>query len=425
MRRTLLAVSCLALLLVAVLVIGTGLGVAQTSQPVPGARPTPTPILPLPEWTPPQAVSPEIPPLPDLIVTKIEVVPPGPVVQGATVTIRVTIKNQSSYDVEPTNNFWSDLYVDPGVQPPQLGQDGVWEWPCQATWVPAGGTHVLEAPYVFDDVKTYSLWAQVDTDAHVLESNENNNLLGPVLVQVVASDKIVHQTHEQFQMGMASSLDASHPQGVIRRGIFWEPQNDPGVYSPDSQIDQPLLPPTHPNNVNQVKPALTSDGAGTLFAVWEDGRDGGVFNRDIYFARSTDQGATWSGNVRVNQGTTGNQLSPDIVYDPTHGTGQGRLYAVWQDERNGNFDIYFAYSDDRGNTWLGERKQRRHRHGAPVEPGHRHRPGHRPDAEPGIRRLAGPTQRERRRVHRPLRQWGCELGAELFRQRRSRHHPAE
>jgi len=204
MKRTLLAVSCLALLLVVVLVAGAGLGAAQTSQPVKDARPTPTPILPLPEWTAPEASSPEIPPLPDLIVTAIEVVPASPVIRGETVTIRVTIKNQSVYDVDPTNNFWSDLYVDPGVQPPQLGQDGVHEWPCQATWVGAGESFVLVAEYVFDDVKTYSLWAQVDTDAHVLESNENNNVLGPVLVQVVAANKIVHQTHEEFQLGMAS-----------------------------------------------------------------------------------------------------------------------------------------------------------------------------------------------------------------------------
>ncbi|MFN2290802.1 MAG: sialidase family protein, partial [Anaerolineae bacterium] len=92
-----------------------------------------------------------------------------------------------------------------------------------------------------------------------------------------------------------------------------------------------------------------SDGAGTLFAVWEDGRNGGVFNRDIYFSRSTDGGNTWlTPNVRVNDYVpVSNQIRPDLVYEQS----TGRLYAVWQDERSGNFDIYLAYSDDLGDTW--------------------------------------------------------------------------
>jgi hypothetical protein len=161
---------------------------------------------------------------------------------------------------------------------------------------------------------------------------------------------------------MASSLDGSHPEGVLRRGIFIEPQAEPGVYNPDAQVDHPPLPPSHPNNVTQVKPALTSNGSGTLFAVWEDGRNGGVYNRDVYFSRSADGGVTWlSPDVRVIDDPVAhveNQVSPDIVWDPTHGGANGRLYAVWQDGRRGscpaacNYDIYFAYSDDLGNTWL-------------------------------------------------------------------------
>ncbi len=356
MKRTFLAASCLALVVLAVLVVGVSMGVAQPSQPVKDARPTPTPEGPLPVKVPSSPESPEIPPLPDLVVESIEVVPSNPRIYE-TVRVKVTIKNQSLVDVVPGNNFWSDLYVDPSIVPIQLGQDGVFAWPCQATWVPAGGSYVLEADYIFDDVKTFVLYAQVDTDGHVGESNENNNVLGPVHVQVGAPQQIVHQTHQDFQMGMASTLDASHPEGVIRRGIFWEPYTEPAVYQPDFQVDDPPLPPVHPNNVNQVKPALTSNGNGVLFAVWEDGRNGGVYNRDIYFSRSPDGGLTWTTpDVRVNSddpiGHTVNQGSPDVAYDQT----RSRVYAVWQDGRSGNFDIYFAYSNNGGNTWIGHRK---------------------------------------------------------------------
>jgi len=36
---------------------------------------------------------------------------------------------------------------------------------------------------------------------------------------------------------------------------------------------------------------------------------------------------------------TANQVSPDLAYDAA----RNRVYAVWQDGRDGNFDIYFAY----------------------------------------------------------------------------------
>ncbi|MFN2291641.1 MAG: CARDB domain-containing protein, partial [Anaerolineae bacterium] len=279
MRRTFLALSLLALTVVVILVAGAGSGWAQGSQPVPDARPTPTGI-PLPPERAPAAPespeSPEIPPLPDLVVSSIQVLPSTPRL-GEQATILVTIKNQGTVDVSLVpvpNNFWSDLYIDPAEIPIQLGQAGVHEWGCQAIWVPAGGSHVLQTSYIFDDVKSYSLWAQVDTDSQVQEANENNNVLGPVSVQVLAQDVIVHETHQDFQLGMASSLDLSHPEGVMRLGIFSEPTSEPGVYEPDTQIDDPPDPPSGPTDVNQTHPALASDGAGTLFAVWEDGRNG-------------------------------------------------------------------------------------------------------------------------------------------------------
>ena len=364
MKRTFLALSFLALALVVALIVGAGLGVAQTGGPVPDARPTPTPLVPVPQKEPQAPLEPEIPPLPDLVVTRIETAPETPRI-GEIVKIRVTIMNLSKNDVELGNNFWTDLYIDPAVLPIQLGQDGVDEWPCQATWVPAEGSYVLVTDYVFDDVKTYSLWAQVDTDNHVQEANENNNVLGPVTVRVLARDVVMHQTHQDFQLTMASGLDVSHPQGVIRRGIYRMPYTEPEVYTPTTQVDHPPDPPAGATSVNQQYPALASNGSGILFAVWEDGRNGGVFNRDIYFSRSIDGGASWQEpDVKVNfESDTANQIRPDIAYDPDFGT-YGRLYAVWQDEKDGDYDIYLAYSDNAGNpaapiasvSWTGQVK---------------------------------------------------------------------
>ncbi|MBN1813559.1 MAG: hypothetical protein JXA14_17100 [Anaerolineae bacterium] len=364
MKRSHLAVTLSALAVVIVLLAGATSGVAQ-DQPVPNARPTPTSEVPLPEPYHPPTIpeSPEIPPLPDLVVVNISVFP-SQLNVNEPVTIRVTIHNRSIHDVELGNNFWTDLYIDPAVVPIQLGQDGEAEWPSQSTWVPAGGYHTLETAWVFDDIKNYSLWAQVDTDGHVAESNENNNVLGPVVVEVRARDKLEVSTHEEFQLGLASGLDISHPDGVVRPGIFWQPANEPlpgqlsepNVYRPDRQVDHPPDPPDGKTYVNQVKPALTGDGTGWLYAVWEDGRNGGVYNRDIYFTRFNPGTQEWEEpDVRVNGDpilNQDNQASPDIAQDPYYGPpGIGRLYVVWQDERDGDYDIYFAYSDDRGESW--------------------------------------------------------------------------
>lgn len=306
--------------------------------------------------------------MPDLIVERIEVFPSSPTLY-VTATIRVTIKNQGTVDLEPTNTFYTDLYVDPGVVPIQLGQDGVKAWGCQAWYVPAGGSYRLVFDYVFQDTKVYALYAQVDTDNHVSpEANENNNVLGPVYVTVRAPSVIVHDTHQEFQDGLASTLDVSHPEGVIRPGLFMEPYTDPEIYFPDTRLDYDGTPET-PAPGRQINVALTGDNAGTLFAAWEDGRNGDNNNRDIYFSRGTDPDGdgvySWGPNVKINddgslmEPSLRNQVRPDLVYDDT----RNRLYAVWQDGRrekplpgqtqqlDGNYDIYFAYSDDLGDTW--------------------------------------------------------------------------
>ena len=370
MKRVCLAFVVMIAAVSLILLVAVGTGAAPASDPVPGARPTPTAETPLPERQPSSPESPEIPPLPDLIVESIEVIPSTPIL-GEPATIRVVIKNQSPYDVDPGNNFWSDLYIDPGVVPIQLGQEGVAEWGCQATWVPAGGVHVLEVEHTFEDVRTFALWAQVDTDGHVAESNEHNNVTGPVNVQVRSRSKIVHGTHADFQMGLASTLDGSHSEGVLRPGLFIEAWQEPphvpiedSIYRPDAKVDDAPDSPAAPTTLNQVKPAIASNGLpapnNRLFAVWEDGRNGGVFNRDIYFSYSDDGGQSWSPNVRLHDGYdpvahTVDQVSPDIAFDPTHGGANGRIYVVWQDERDypelESFDIYLAYSDDLGATW--------------------------------------------------------------------------
>jgi len=85
----------------------------------------------------------------------------------------------------------------------------------------------------------------------------------------------------------------------------------------------------------QVDPSIAVDPLGNAVAVWEDTRNG---NLDIY-SSFRPAGGTWGANVRVNDDSgTVNQEWPSVAVDA-----RGNAYAVWQDERNGNLDIYFSY----------------------------------------------------------------------------------
>jgi len=85
-----------------------------------------------------------------------------------------------------------------------------------------------------------------------------------------------------------------------------------------------------PVAADQQYPAMCSDGAGGAIIAWQDARDG-TFN--VYAARVTSSGSTlWCGAVSA---AVSNQQHPVIVAD-----GAGGAVIAWEDERNGNEDIY-------------------------------------------------------------------------------------
>lgn len=97
-------------------------------------------------------------------------------------------------------------------------------------------------------------------------------------------------------------------------------------------------------------PTFNRDRRGVLYATWSDSRNGDM---DIFLAKSTDGGAHWSHNVRVNDDQTGQEQVNTTVYCLSNGT----LCAVWCDNRNPKtlFDIYCAVSTDGGESWSRNR----------------------------------------------------------------------
>ena len=96
----------------------------------------------------------------------------------------------------------------------------------------------------------------------------------------------------------------------------------------------------------QNGPQLRALGPDTLVVVWSDSRYG-YFDTDVFAAHSTDGGATWAPSVRVNDDPEGSfNFLPSLA-----ATADGTLATAWLDERGEGSQIYCARSTDLGQTW--------------------------------------------------------------------------
>jgi hypothetical protein len=89
-----------------------------------------------------------------------------------------------------------------------------------------------------------------------------------------------------------------------------------------------------------LNPAVVVDSTDTVYVAWEDNRDG---NFEIYFSKKIND-SLWSNPIKVSD-SPGNSINPSIS-----GLGQGILHIVWQDETDGDFEIYYKKREQDG-TW--------------------------------------------------------------------------
>ena len=126
--------------------------------------------------------------------------------------------------------------------------------------------------------------------------------------------------------------------------IYFSRSTDGGLtWGPDVKVNDDA------GTADQREATIAVSDAGIVYLSWEDFRNGA--RADVYFSRSNDGGVTWSENVKINDDSD----SADHV-NPTLAAGSsGRIYLVWQDNRrsgSADFDVYFARSPDGGTTWL-------------------------------------------------------------------------
>jgi len=116
----------------------------------------------------------------------------------------------------------------------------------------------------------------------------------------------------------------------------------PNFVAPDVRVDSDV-----PGADSSGNSHLCCNGP-NVHVVWQDYRNG---RPDIYYRGSADAGATWhAAERRLNTDVAGSAYasSPKLCCDGS------TVYAVWGDDRNVGFDIFFQRSEDGGRTWLAE-----------------------------------------------------------------------
>jgi len=104
----------------------------------------------------------------------------------------------------------------------------------------------------------------------------------------------------------------------------------------------PLTNTTTPEN--QTEPSVALDNIGNLYIAWTDAQ---AVNNDTYFTKGPlDATITSTTPVRVNDPGVTDHIHPSLALDHN-----GNVYVAWQDDRNGNNDIFFAKSTDGGATF--------------------------------------------------------------------------
>jgi hypothetical protein len=93
------------------------------------------------------------------------------------------------------------------------------------------------------------------------------------------------------------------------------------------------------HTADDQRPALGEDADGKIWVVWQSERED---DYEIYYKTYDD--SSWSQEVDLSQ-----NLATDVEPSITH-TSDGRIWVVWSsDRKDGNFEIYYRIFD--GNSW--------------------------------------------------------------------------
>jgi hypothetical protein len=118
-------------------------------------------------------------------------------------------------------------------------------------------------------------------------------------------------------------------------GVTWSPQINVTPYEADEVGIIDVVDTDSQNNIYVAYSAGTWDFTGITLPT--------ANYTEIYVTKSTDGGSTWSSPVMINNVTNGVQRMVEMHIDETD-----TIHVAWLDGRDGEWNIYYSYSDDGG-----------------------------------------------------------------------------
>lgn len=91
-------------------------------------------------------------------------------------------------------------------------------------------------------------------------------------------------------------------------------------------------------------PGVAVSGS-VVHVVWQDSRPNLTSYWQIYYKRSTNGGVTWSADRNISNTSGSSAVAPSVVVSGNI------VHVVWQDHRNGYWQIWYMRSTDGGVTW--------------------------------------------------------------------------
>ncbi len=220
---------------------------------------------------------------------------------------------------------------------PRLAGDGQGNW--VAVWYTRGGSDEdLRVARSLDDGVSWSAPAALNTNA----ASDSGDDESPRIASDGAGNWVAVWDSDDT-LGGALGID---------RDILVARSSDAGA----SWTDPAPLNGAASDFANDLAAEIASDGAGNWVAVWQSfdslGNTIGL-DADILVARSADQGATWSAPAALNSAAVNDAAldrDAEVVSD-----GVGNWVAIWSSTESSDSDIFFARSTDAGATWSAQR----------------------------------------------------------------------